>query len=351
MGQSDRFIVIQRLLSSGRVVSRQRLLRELEVSPATLNRDIAKLRHQHGWPIDWADDIQGWRLDPTAPPGEAMPGLIFSPEEALALLTMQHLLEQMDMSGMLARHLGPIARKLDKLAQQVSTSTRKNGADDMRRYLRIADVATRKVSLPCFQTISSALLARQRLRITHSARTKQPGGEPTAREVSPQRLIHYRGNWYLDAWCHQKEALRSFAVDAITAAHALDQAAIDLPEEDLDNALGAGYGIFAGTDIQWAKLRFSAERSRWVCHERWHPAQRGALDAQQRWVLELPYADDRELVMDILRHVPEVEVLAPESLRAALLEKLELGIRTVSASSRLEPAIADDPSLCTEKKS
>jgi predicted DNA-binding transcriptional regulator YafY len=36
----------------------------------------------------------------------------------------------------------------------------------------------------------------------------------------------------------------------------------------------------------------------------------------------MPYADATELVMDILRHGPEVEVLAPPELRAAVRERL-----------------------------
>jgi predicted DNA-binding transcriptional regulator YafY len=39
-------------------------------------------------------------------------------------------------------------------------------------------------------------------------------------------------------------------------------------------------------------------------------------------VLEVPYADSRELVMDILKHGPEVEVIAPASLRAEVVERL-----------------------------
>ncbi len=351
MGQFDRLTTIQRLLSTGRSVSRQSLLRDLEVSLATLKRDIAKIRDQHGWPIEWHAESDGWRLDPTAPAGEPMLGLRLTPEEALALLTMQHVLEQMDMSGMLAKQLRPLGRQLDKLARQVAPSS----GSDMRRYVRIADVATRKVSLPCFQTVSTALLARKRLRITHQSRAVGvapiPGARPPGREVSPQRLIHYRGNWYLDAWCHTRDALRSFAVDAITEAAVLpDHAAVDMPEEELDEALGKGYGIFAGQVVQWAKLRFSVERSRWVAHEVWHPEQRGAFDEAQRWVLEVPYADDRELVMDILRHVPDVEVLAPDGLQAALLKKLVLGIRTVSPGSRVESVMPDDSLLCNEKK-
>ena len=106
----------------------------------------------------------------------------------------------------------------------------------------------------------------------------------------------------------------------------LDRACIDIADGELDEALGSGYGIFAGRDVRWAGLRFTPERSRWVAAETWHPKQRGRFDAEGRWLLELPYADPRELVMDILRHVPEVEVLWPEELAADVRAKLVAGI-------------------------
>ncbi|MBC7379209.1 MAG: WYL domain-containing protein, partial [Burkholderiaceae bacterium] len=123
------------------------------------------------------------------------------------------------------------------------------------------------------------------------------------------------------------EALRSFAVDAIQRTQVLDKAAIYVPETELDDVLGCGYGIFAGREVQWASLRFTPERARWVAAEGWHPKQRGRFEPDGSYLLELPYADPRELVMDILRHVPEVEVLGPASLVAAVEGKLLAGVK------------------------
>jgi predicted DNA-binding transcriptional regulator YafY len=110
----------------------------------------------------------------------------------------------------------------------------------------------------------------------------------------------------------------------------LDRAAADVPEVELDTVLGAGYGIFAGKPQQWATLRFTPERARWVAAERWHADQLGRWDAEGRWVLSIPYADPRELVMDILRHVPEVEVLQPEELVDEVMRRLRLGLRRMA---------------------
>ena len=138
----------------------------------------------------------------------------------------------------------------------------------------------------------------------------------SARDVSPQRLVHYRGNWYLDAWCHLRNDLRTFAVDGIRHATIQDEPAREVSTKALEEHLAAGYGIVrSGRELTWAKLRFSAERARWVAAEAWHPDQRGAFDACGRYTLEVPYRDDRELVLEIMKHGPEVEVLAPRGLR------------------------------------
>jgi predicted DNA-binding transcriptional regulator YafY len=155
-------------------------------------------------------------------------------------------------------------------------------------------------------------LQRRRQRIKYFSRARN---DETEREISPQRRVHYRENWYLDAWCHLRKGIRSFAVDAIRAAEVLDESAVDLTEDELDQVLAAGYGIFSGRDVQWAVLRFSPQRARWVAAEQWHPQQRSRTDADGSYVLELPYSDSRELLMDILKHGAHVEVLAPHELR------------------------------------
>jgi predicted DNA-binding transcriptional regulator YafY len=119
-------------------------------------------------------------------------------------------------------------------------------------------------------------------------------------------------------------------VDGVRHAEVLDKAAREVAEKSLDAMLGAGYGIFSGRKLNWAKLRFSPERARWVALEQWHPKQRGKLLKDGSYVLEMPYADDRELIMDILRHVPEVEVLEPLELREKVVEKLRAGLAAMA---------------------
>lgn len=324
MSQIERLSRLQKFLAEGQCVGRRRLLDEFEISSSTLKRDLAVLRDRLNAPLVWDRQRAGYRLDLTQPsvgPQYELPGLWLTAEEIHALLTMQHLLANLDAGGLLGAHIAPLLKRLSALL-----GTGAHASSEVVRRIHVQTVGARKVDVPHFQAVGSALLRRRRLVIDYHGRGRNVRYE---REVSPQRLIHYRDNWYLDAWCHLRDGLRSFAVDAIIAARVLDRASIDVPESELDDVLGAGYGIFAGREVQTARLRFSPERSRWVAAETWHVKQRGWFDAEGRWNLDLPYADPRELVMDILRHVPEVEVMWPEGLAGVVEERLREGLRVM----------------------
>ncbi|HEY8707899.1 MAG TPA: WYL domain-containing protein [Burkholderiaceae bacterium] len=324
MSQTERLYKLKSLLDAGLCLTRSRLLEELAISPATLKRDLAHLRDRMNAPIVFDRERGGWRLDREATvvgTQYELPGLWLSAEEIHALLTMQHLLANLDAGGLLAPHIEPMMKRLRQML--VAPGKGAPAHTEVTRRIHVQTVGARKVHLPHFQAVGSALLRRQRLQIEYHGRGRNQAQQ---REVSPQRLIHYRDNWYLDAWCHLRQALRSFSVDAIREVHVLERAAIDVPETELDSVLGAGYGIFAGREVQWAQLRFSPERARWVAAETWHPNQKGRFDANGSYLLELPYADPRELVMDILRHVPEVEVVGPKGLREAVGERLRAGV-------------------------
>lgn len=325
MGQTERLYKLKAWLDAGRCLSKDYLLRELETSPATLKRDLAHLRDRLNAPLVWDRQQSGWRLDrgrQTSGPQFELPGLWLTAEEIHALLTMQHLLAHLDAGGLLGPHIDPL---MARLGQLLGSGVPPRA--DVARRIRIQTVGARRIHMPHFQAVGSALLRRQRLLLDYRGRGRN---ESHQREVSPQRLIHYRDNWYLDAWCHWRRALRSFSVDAIERVQVLDRSAVDRPDTELDAVLGSGYGIFAGRRVQWAQLRFSAERARWVAAECWHTRQRGHMDRQGRWVLDLPYADPRELVMDILRHVPHVEVLKPDSLRDLVRRRLSDGLATLT---------------------
>ncbi|MBX9871109.1 MAG: YafY family transcriptional regulator [Burkholderiaceae bacterium] len=334
MDRTERFYKIDSLLQAHRVVPVDQMLAELEVSLATFKRDIEYMRNRLNAPIEWDRDAGGYRYATGAALQQNLPGLWFNASEAYALLMMQALMAEIQ-PGLLGAHLEPLRARLRAVIE-----AGQHPAADVESKVKLLTVAARPVPDKYFELVASALLRRIRLDITYFARGRN---ESSQREISPQMLVHHRGNWYLAAWCHKQNAMRSFAMDSIERVEVLGKAAKSVPKSELTTFIGQGYGIFSGNRLSWATLRFSAERTRWVTRELWHPQQRTKHDAEGRLILELPYTDARELIMDILRHGHHVEVLKPETLRDSVKSELALmvdqyqsraigpGLRQVSA--------------------
>ena len=317
---------IEMLIRSRGHVSFKTLLEELEVSPATLKRDLEYLRSRLGAPIEYDRDLNGYRFGntPCAGTKHELPGLWFDEAELYSLLMAQPLLAGLDSDGLLSRHLQPLLDRIHELLKSGTAAAGKDGgeaaAERLMKRVKIVSALRRPVPSRFFERVSRALLARQRLQLRYLTRARREVGE---REVSPQRLVHYRNTWYLDAWCHRVDGLRRFALDAIEDASVLEgKPARDVAMKKVQGAMDAGYGIFAGGTQQWFVLRFDAQAAQWASREEWHPAQQGSWLDDGRYELRLPYVDDTELVMDVLRQGQQVQVMSPPELVLAVRQRL-----------------------------
>ncbi|MDQ6620845.1 MAG: WYL domain-containing protein [Pseudomonadota bacterium] len=315
MDRTERFYLIERLLTQRKTVTRQQFLEALGVSLATLKRDLEYLRNRLHAPILWNPDKHAYEFgapDGVSPTFE-LPGLWFNQSEAYALLTMQQLLSDLE-PGLLAAHVEPMKARLAILLEEGEVA-----AAEVNKRIRVLRQAARRVRVGVFETVAAAVLRRRRMKLAYRARGS---GERTERVISPQRLVHYRDNWYVDAWCHVRNDLRRFAVDAIEEPELLADKAKAVDLKQIERTLGGGYGIFSGAATAWASLRFTPQRARWVAHELWHPEQRSRSEADGSYVLEVPFSDPRELMMDVLKYGADVEVLGPASLRAEVTAEI-----------------------------
>lgn len=314
MSEIDRLYSYRTLLTGRRAVPRDEILQKLDISLATLKRDLSKLRDRLNFPVVFDRDLGGYRLDITDTRQE-LPGLWFSQDEVLALLTIQNMLEQLE-PGLLGPKLKPLQKRLDEMLIGQGMS-----AETLSQRVRVVHAGKRKLKLKCFEQIAHSTLHRKQIKIQHYNRQTDKTVE---RVISPQQLVHYRDNWYVDAWCHLRKEVRSFAVDAITDCEQVDIDAKELDSEQLRRSMQSGYGIFGGAVKEWARLKFTPERARWVKHEEWHPDQKGQEESDGSYVLEIPYSDERELLGDILRFGSDVKVMHPKELVLKTIEHLRI---------------------------
>ncbi len=292
-------------------------MEELECAKSTAKRLIHKMRLYLDAPIKYHREQNGYyydysKTDHTHP--YELPGLWFNTSELHALLTTQALLEKVD-PGIYSQQLSPLKQRIQTLLEQTGEKH-----DEINKRIRILAIAQRKFNNHIFRHITTAVLQRKKLNISYMGRQQT---QPTQRIISPQRLTHYRYNWYLDTWCHLRKEFRTFAVERISHASVKNDKAKEFNEKELDDYFASAFGIFSGEAKHTAVLHFTPERARWVAEEQWHPEQQSQWLENGNYELRIPYGNPTELIMDILKYGSDVEVIKPATLRNAIKSKIQ----------------------------
>ncbi|MDP9318034.1 MAG: YafY family transcriptional regulator [Actinomycetota bacterium] len=271
-------------------VTGPRLAREIGVSERTIRRYVATLQDL-GIPVEPTRGRSGgYRLRP----GYRMPPLMLSTDEAVA------------MTLALAAMRRPAAPELTEPTEptgRVGDADESAAATALAKLVRVLprDVATRvaqvltAVSAPMesaalggpapnpglLAAIAEGVVGRRRCRLRH--RSQQ--GSVTVREVNPYGVAAVHGGWYLHAWCHLRQARRTFRIDRIdrvdllakrfSAPEGLDVVAaveeslalarpewsvtllVHAPREDVEGWVPRHLGVLESLDSETTRLRSS----------------------------------------------------------------------------------------------
>lgn len=316
MDKFDRFQLLHRQFRSHRKpIKLSRLAELLECSEKTVIRTIGQMRDYLGAPLVYSNEHRGWHYSGEDKQLYELPGLWLTSSELQSLAMLLQLLDTFA-NGLLNQELGEIDSSINALLQA-------RGIDRalFESHIKVIPVSSRYVSNKRFASVCEALLNQKQLQLTYLSYNKKA----STRTVSPQTLVYYRENWYLDAWCHLRKELRTFSLARMQQVSVSPEQALSINNTELKAHFSESYGIFSGTAKFSAELRFSAQVSNEIALQQWHPKQEARWDGAE-FCLSIPYSDHRELVQDILKHTPNVIVEAPETLKAEVLKRLEEGL-------------------------
>ena len=273
MQDSMRRVLIDRLLSDKSVVTLQELQDVLKVSIPTIKRDLRYMRKELKAPIVYSRTRGGYLYDLPAGKSGASPEFQrfwFSAQELYVVVKMVDMLKALskDKSSVILQDLEPLRSRVAGLLNLGGKSPR-----EILGRVKVIDPSVIHGEPETFLTIGSALFEHKRVQISYYSRTRRA---ESFREISAQRLVHYRNYWYVDAFCHATNALRTFAIDNIRRVIVLGTTAKRVPLHTIE------YEV----------------------------------------VLTVPYTNPTELIGDIFRWREHVVVEAPEELRREVRECL-----------------------------
>lgn len=210
MDKLDRIQQLHRLFSNRRrPIPYTKIAENLDCSERTARRLVVQLRDIHLAPLEYDKQTKGWYYNNDKK--IELPGIWLTGDELHSLSMLLDILGQFG-SKSLSSELQPVKQTIYKLLKS-------RGIDPatFATHIKVLPIGNRQLVGNIFNRVSEALLHKKRLTIQYKSYKHQL----TERTLSPQNLIYYRDNWYLDAWCHLRKDLRTFSISRIVSAEIL----------------------------------------------------------------------------------------------------------------------------------
>lgn len=312
----DRIYDLHRILKGRKTaISTEDICAKMECSRATFNRVKKHMVDFLGAPIEYDRGLRGYRYAAEDHNNFELPGLWFSQQELFALLLVRDLVHSLGV-GILKNEVAPVEKRINVLLANAGIDQ-----PDFKQHFRLLGVATRKVEKDIFTAVTDAIVRQESLFIVYE---KLNLSQVSKRDISPQRLINYRNNWYLDAWCHKQQDYRTFALEGIMEVKASKLGYVAVNADKLDQYYQASYGIYAGNTIEQATICFAPSVARRVSKEEWHPQQITQWNDDGSYSLSLPFnaSQPQELIMDVIKYFDQAQIIEPAWLRERAKETL-----------------------------
>lgn len=214
-----RLVRLVQLLQSGAPKSRQDLEQALEVSRATLTRDIETLRNQLNMPIAFDRDTMGYVIgkeDMGYGPRYELPGIWLSASQATAVLALVNVCLSID-PGVLGRTLRPIRFLMKQIAGLPTVDV-----PPVWDKLSIELPERRDYQERVFEVLSDALYRERKVILRTSS------GTSLSSRYSPLRFALTPDGWFLDALGDGNDSVSRFDINVLESVVVMDQAAVDL---------------------------------------------------------------------------------------------------------------------------
>jgi proteasome accessory factor C len=316
---------LHRLLTQSKGgLTQERILDEMRVSRPTFFRLIKDLRENFNAPIEYNRRDQIYKYSENAILD--LPASWLSHEQLTLLLAL--------MDGITHGNNGALAPLMISLQEQLSLWSVRIGSDITlwKNKIQFVSMGERIVQKNILETTLKAVLIKKRLSILYNSILSDKNSERPWRSVSPIGLVRYRDNWYLDAYCHLREAFRSFSLAQIEKIVLIDERAVKVNSLEAKAFFADAYGIFNGKANFKAVVVFEGVAAQLASRETWHPEQVTEWRSNGQWCLKFPYGDSRELVRDICRWADGLVSVNPPALKKAVVQALRQGFTSLTRS-------------------
>jgi len=301
--------VIHHRLKEGNFPNTVNLSEELEVSRRTVLRDIEYLRDQMGAPVEYDSEKKGFFYTNKS---FSFPSVQITEGELIAIYVAEKALS--------LYHGTPYEESLKNAFQRIVSSLPDevtiNFSDIEEAYsFRMTSKAVQDIEI--FKKIADASINKKQIEIAYYTAYRDSSN---TRIIDPYQLVNLNGDWYLFAFCHSRNEVRTFLISRIKNAKTTGNVFEKNIAFDIKDQLGFSFGIYTGKEKYTVKLKFDDLAARYIREKVWHHSQSLSEKADGSLILTLRLNSLVEIRWWILSWGDHVEVVSPVELRRNLAE-------------------------------
>jgi proteasome accessory factor B len=253
---------IHQAIQSGAYPSASTLARQMEVCTKSIYRDLEFMRDRLQLPLQYDDRRFGYYY---TEPVKAFPALQITEGELFALVVAERALQQYRGTSFER----PLLSALQKLEQSLP-DTISLSLTDIGQTISFRTSSEPILELAIFDALAKATTARRQLELTY----RKPG-QPLAeqRVVDPYHLANINGEWFLFAFDHLRNDLRTFVPARIKAIRPTGKTFERRHKFSLEQRLRGSFAVQSGEGEFDVVIRFHPRVADYVREKKWHESQ------------------------------------------------------------------------------
>jgi predicted DNA-binding transcriptional regulator YafY len=301
----QRMLHIHSAIQQGKYPNANTLAKDLEMSSRSIARDLDFMRDRMQLPLRYDEIKHGYYYDGDV---AAFPSLTISEGELFALAVAEKSLQQYRGTSFEK----PLLSAFKKMSQSLPNSISLN-LNDWTESVSFRTSAEPILDLENFDKLARAAARCEQLKIAY----RKPGQKKAEdRVIDPYHLANVNGEWYLFAYDHLRQDVRTFSPMRVLR---IEKTGTTFPRNDafsVQEQLRNSFGIHAGTKKVKVVLRFDEQVADYIREKKWHASQKlrelknGAVE------LEMTLSSLVEVERWILSWGGRAQVLQPEELAA-----------------------------------
>ncbi len=308
----ERMLLIHKALQRGGFPNCSRLAEELEVSTKTISRDIDFMRDRMLMPIEYEPSEHGYCYTREV---ESLPTIDISEGELLALSVAQKALDHYKGTPFEK----PLANAFNKLSASLPDTITAN-LTELSDTISFKHGRLSKLDEETLKIAIKGALEKRVLKFHY----KKPGdGALEERVANPYHVTNYLGKWYLLAWDHARNAMRTFLL-ARASRLELGKETFQIPPEfSVDDYLWTSFGIWSSTGNHKVAIRIQPSLAEYISENVWHPSQKIESNDDGSVIVHFKLGGLEEVAQWILSWGNQAEALEPNALRALVKKQAQ----------------------------